>query len=32
VLDAVRARLDPWLGTPGRKLKEGRVVLLYRMQ
>lgn len=32
VLDAVRARLDPWLGTPRRTLKEGRVVLLYRMQ
>jgi len=32
VLDAVRARLDPWLGTPRRTLKEGRVVLLYRVQ
>jgi len=32
VLDAIRARLDPWLGTPRRTLKEGRVVLLYRMQ
>ncbi|MGI6682049.1 MAG: nucleotidyl transferase AbiEii/AbiGii toxin family protein [Myxococcota bacterium] len=32
VLDAVRARLDPWLGAPRRTLKEGRVVLLYRMQ
>jgi predicted nucleotidyltransferase component of viral defense system len=32
VLDAVRARLDPWLGTPRRTLKEGRVVLLYRIQ
>src|SRR5690606_20055177 len=32
VLDAMRARLDPWLGTPRRTLKEGRVVLLYRMQ
>lgn len=31
VLDAMRARLDPWLGTPRRTLKEGRVVLLYRM-
>jgi predicted nucleotidyltransferase component of viral defense system len=31
VLDAVRARLDPWLGSPKRTLKEGRVVLLYRM-
>jgi len=32
VLDAVRAQLDPWLGAPRRTLKEGRVVLLYRMQ
>ena len=32
VLDAIRARLDPWLGMPRRTLKEGRVVLLYRMQ
>ena len=32
VLDAVRARIDPWLGAPRRTLKEGRVVLLYRMQ
>ncbi len=32
MLDAVRARLDPWLGAPRRTLKEGRVVLLYRMQ
>lgn len=32
LLDAVRGRLDPWLGTPRRTLKEGRVVLLYRMQ
>lgn len=31
-LDAVRARLDPWLGTPRRTLKEGRVVLVYRMR
>ncbi len=29
-LDAVRAALDPWLGTPRRELKEGRVNLLYR--
>ena len=29
-LDAVRAALDPWLGTPRRVLKEGRVNLLYR--
>jgi predicted nucleotidyltransferase component of viral defense system len=32
VLDAIRARLDAWLGTPRRTLKEGRVVLLYRMK
>ncbi len=31
-LDAARARLDPWLGAPRRTLKEGRVVLLYRMR
>jgi len=29
-LDAIRAALDPWLGTPKRLLKEGRVKLLYR--
>lgn len=32
ILDAMRARLDPWLGTPRRKFNEGRVVLLYRME
>jgi len=32
VLDAVRTRLDPWLGEPRRTLKTGRVVLLYRLQ
>jgi predicted nucleotidyltransferase component of viral defense system len=32
VLDAIRARLDPWLGAPRRTFKTGRVVLLYRMQ
>ena len=32
VLDAVRAQLDPWLGTPRRTLKEGCVVLRYRMR
>jgi len=32
VLDAMRVRLDPWLGTPRRKFKTGRVVLLYRME
>lgn len=29
-LDAIRARLDPWLGTPRRTLKEGRIALVYR--
>lgn len=29
-LDLVRGVLDPWLGTPRRKLKEGRVNLIYR--
>ncbi len=29
-LDELRAVLDPWLGTPQRKLKEGRVTLSYR--
>ena len=29
-LDLVRQALDPWLGTPQRKLKEGRVNLVYR--
>lgn len=29
-LDRVRATLDPWLGTPQRKLKEGRINLNYR--
>jgi predicted nucleotidyltransferase component of viral defense system len=28
--DALRARLDPWLGTPQRTLGEGRVALAYR--
>jgi predicted nucleotidyltransferase component of viral defense system len=31
VLDAIRRTLDPWLGTPKRVTKEGRIVLLYRM-
>ena len=30
-LDLVRNVLDPWLGTPQRKLKEGCVTLLYRI-
>jgi predicted nucleotidyltransferase component of viral defense system len=29
-LDSVRSVLDPWLGTPRRQLKEGRVNLVYR--
>lgn len=29
-LDLVRGVLDPWLGKPQRKLKEGRVNLVYR--
>jgi predicted nucleotidyltransferase component of viral defense system len=31
VLDAIRRTLDPWLGQPRRDVKEGRVVLTYRM-
>jgi predicted nucleotidyltransferase component of viral defense system len=31
VLDAIRRTLDPWLGVPRRDVKEGRVVLMYRM-
>jgi len=31
-LDRLRSVLDPWLGVPRRKLKEGRVVLLYRFE
>lgn len=30
--DLVRRVLDPWLGQPQRKLKEGRVNLVYRFQ
>ncbi len=29
-LDRVRSVVDPWLGTPRRQLKEGRVNLVYR--
>ena len=29
-LDRLRGALDPWLGTPKRKFKEGRVNLVYR--
>ncbi|MEW6776465.1 MAG: nucleotidyl transferase AbiEii/AbiGii toxin family protein [Bdellovibrionota bacterium] len=32
VLDALRERLDPWLGEPTRKRGEGRVTLLYRFE
>ncbi len=31
VLDAIRRALDPWLGRPKRTTKEGRIVLVYRM-
>ncbi len=31
VLDAIRRTLDPWLGVPRRVVKQGRVVLTYRM-
>ena len=31
-IDHLRAVLDPWLGTPRRQLKEGRVNLVYRFQ
>ncbi|MCC6157671.1 MAG: nucleotidyl transferase AbiEii/AbiGii toxin family protein [Deltaproteobacteria bacterium] len=30
-LTAVRAVLDPWLGSPKRSFNEGRVILIYRM-
>jgi predicted nucleotidyltransferase component of viral defense system len=30
LVDAVRAKLDPWLGEPRRKLSEGRFTLYYR--
>ncbi len=32
ILDALRAKLDPWLGVPRRTFKEGRVILNYQMQ
>ena len=32
LFDAVRKTLDPWLGEPRRKIKQGRVGLIYRMQ
>ena len=31
VLDVIRRALDPWLGSPRRSAKEGRVTLNYRM-
>ncbi|MGO9837780.1 MAG: nucleotidyl transferase AbiEii/AbiGii toxin family protein [Polyangiaceae bacterium] len=31
-LDALRTRLDPWLGKPQRKQGEGRVSLVYRFE
>lgn len=31
-IDALRALLDPWLGTPKRELHEGRVILKYHFQ
>lgn len=31
-LSALRATLDPWLGTPKRSRSEGRVTLFYRME
>ena len=31
-LDRVRGVLDPWLGPPKRKFKEGRVNLVYRFE
>lgn len=30
IIDALRARLDPWLGSPQRKQGHGRVTLIYR--
>lgn len=32
LLDAIRGRLDPWLGEPRRRLGHGRVSLLYRFE
>jgi predicted nucleotidyltransferase component of viral defense system len=31
-LDAIRKRLDPWLGQPSRERNEGRVILRYRFR
>jgi predicted nucleotidyltransferase component of viral defense system len=32
LLDAIRSRLDPWLGDPRRKLGHGRATMIYRFQ
>jgi len=32
VMDAVQERLNPWLGVPKRKLSEGRVTLIWRVE
>jgi len=32
VINALRSRLDPWLGEPRRKQSEGRMTLLYRFE
>jgi len=32
VMDALHARLDPWLGTPQRKQGQGRVTFFYRFE
>ncbi len=32
VMDALRERLNPWLGTPKRKQSEGRITLIYRFE
>ncbi len=32
IIDALRARLDPWLGTPRRERKETSVKLVYRFE
>ena len=30
IMTALRQRLDPWLGAPGRKQSEGRMAMIYR--
>jgi len=32
LIDAMRRTLDPWLGTPRRVIKEGKVALMYRFR